>query len=155
MQTSDNGLTFIAKNEGDCLSEQPDNTGPQIGHGHDLTPTEQASQMIYGIDISGGITSAQADYILQQDVSTVYDPALGRLQAQGLIPANVTQNQWDSLADFIYNDGAANCAMMLHHGWSLVPQEMLFWVWGKVKGVEVKMPGLVTRRQAEAQLFQS
>jgi lysozyme len=111
--------------------------------------------MVYGIDISGGITSAQADYILQQDVSTVYDPALERLQAQGLIPANVTQNQWDSLADFIYNDGAANCAMMLHHGWSLVPQEMLFWVWGKVKGVEVKMPGLVTRRQAEAQLFQS
>ena len=155
MQTSQNGLAFIAKNEGDCLSEQPDNTRPQIGHGHDLTAAEQASQTVYGIDISGGITPAQADYILQQDMATVYDPALNRLQAQGLIPADVTQNQWDSLADFIYNDGSVHCATMLHHGWAMVTQEMPLWVWGKVNRVETKMAALTARRQAEIALFNS
>jgi GH24 family phage-related lysozyme (muramidase) len=155
MQTSEAGIAFIAKNEGDCLNEKSDNTGPQIGHGHDLTGPEQATLLVYGIDISAGITPAQADYILQRDLATIYDPALNRLQAQGLIPAGVSQNQWDSLADFVYNDGSANCATMLHHGWALVPQEMMLWVWGKVNGVEVKIAGLVARRQAEVSLFNS
>ena len=155
MQTSLNGRNFIAKNEGDCLTEQPDNTGPQIGHGHDLTPAEQASQIVHGIDISKGITSDQADYILQQDLDTIYDPALNRLQAQGLIPADVTQNQWDSISDFNYNDGPVNTATMLHHGWPAVTQNMLLWVWGKVNGVETKMAGLTARRQAEVALFNS
>jgi hypothetical protein len=66
MQTSEAGIAFIAKNEGDCLNEQPDNTGPQIGHGHDLTGPEQATLLVYGIDISAGITPAQADYILNE-----------------------------------------------------------------------------------------
>ena len=65
------------------------------------------------------------------------------------------QNQWDSLSDFNYNDGSPNCATMLHHGWALVPQEMALWVWGKVKGVEVKMAALVARRAAEVALFNS
>jgi len=153
MQTSPNGLLFIATNEGDCLTEQPDNTGPQISHGHDLTPAEIASKTVYGVYIGAGITADQADYILQQDMTTIYDPALNRFQAQGLIPADCTQNQWDALADFIYNDGAVNCATMLHHGWALVTQNMPLWIWGKVKGVETKMAGLIRRRAAEVKLF--
>ena len=153
MNTSPNGLTFIAKNEGDCLTEQPDNLGPQIGHGHDLAGDELLTHEVHGIYTGKGITSAEADYILQQDMATVYDPALKRLQAQGLIPADVTQNQWDALADFAYNDGPVNCATMLHHGWALVPQELALWVWAKIKGVETKLPGLVARRQAEIALF--
>ena len=153
MQTSPNGRKFIATNEGDCLTEKPDNTGPQIGHGHDLTPAEIASETVYGVYISAGITPDQADYILQQDIDTIYDPALNRFQAQGLIPADVTQNQWDSLADFCYNDGGTRTATMLHHGWSLVTLEMPLWIWGKVNGVEVKIAGLIKRRAAEIALF--
>jgi GH24 family phage-related lysozyme (muramidase) len=153
MNTDAAGQAFIAGNEGTCLNAAPDNTGPQIGHGHDLTPAELKSGLVYGIAWRGGITPDQADYILQQDLATIYDPALNRLMALGLIPADATQNQWTPLADFAYNDGAVAVATMLHHGWALVTTEMPLWVWGKVNGVETKMPGLVARRAAEVALF--
>jgi lysozyme len=150
MKTSDAGKVFIAKNEGLCLTVRPDNRGPQIGHGHDLTPVEQKSQTVYGIDVSNGITQAQADFILDQDMATIYDPALARM-----LPPTATQNQWNACADFIYNEGAAHFATMLHHGWDQVPFQMPAWVYGAINGVETKLPGLVARRAAEVVLFTS
>ena len=63
------------------------------------------------------------------------------------------QNQIDSCADFCYNDGPVHLATMLHHGWDQIPAQMPAWVYGKVKGVETKIPGLVVRRAAEVTLF--
>ena len=148
LQTSPNGKAFIAKNEGTCLVIKPDNKGPQIGHGHDLTPQEQQTKIVYGIDVSNGITNSQADYILDQDLKLVYDPALNRL-----LPPTANQNQVDSCSDFVYNEGSVRLATMLHHGWSQVPYQMPAWVYGEIDGVETKMPGLVARRAAEVALF--
>ena len=148
MKTSPNGIAFIAKNEGTCLVITPDNTGPQIGHGHDMTPEEQATGTVYGIYVRAGITLKDADFILQQDVDTIVDPALNRL-----LPPTANQNQIDSCADFCYNDGPVHLATMLHHGWDQIPAQMPAWVYGKVKGVETKIPGLVVRRAAEVTLF--
>jgi lysozyme len=150
MQTSPAGKAFIKYNEGTCLTIKPDNTRPQIGHGHDLTPAELASGKVYGIPIRPSITVPQADYILDQDMAIAFDPALKRM-----LPATANQNQWNSCADFIYNDGAENLATMLHHGWDQVPNEMPHWIYGKVKGVETKLPGLKARRAAEVALFTS
>ena len=148
MQTSPAGLQFVASNEGKCLTIKPDNRGPQIGHGHDLTSAEASSGVVYGIPIRNGITSDQADYILAQDMNLVYDPALTRM-----LPPTATQNQWDACADFIYNAGVIHFATMLHHGWLQVPTEMPVWVYGMVNGVETKMPGLIARRAKEVALF--
>jgi GH24 family phage-related lysozyme (muramidase) len=153
MPTSQAGKAFIVTNEGTCLTIKPDNRGPQIGHGHDLTPDEIASGSVYGIPVGDGITLEQADFILDQDMETVYDPALNCLQVQGLIPDTVTQNQWDAIADFIYNEGGPNTATMLHHGWDQVPIQMPRWIWEEVNGVEQQSAGLAGRRAKEVALF--
>lgn len=153
MQTSVNGKAFLIQNEGTCLTIKPDNKGPQIGHGHDLTPAEQASNLVYGIDISNGITMDQADSILDQDLAIRFEPFLN-----GLIDPSCTQNQFDSLIDFEYNEGAAHLATMMHHGWALIPHNMPAWIYAteEVNGVStlVVVKGLVRRRQQEVELFQ-
>ena len=150
MQTSPAGLAFIAKNEGTCLTIKPDNRGPQIGHGHDLTPIECQTGIVYGIPIEKGITEKDADHILIQDMNTIYDPALARM-----LPSTAAQNQWNAMADFIYNEGQAHLATLLHHGWSQVTAQLPAWVYGLVDGVETKIPALVARRTVETALFNS
>jgi GH24 family phage-related lysozyme (muramidase) len=147
MQTSQNGFNFLVSNEGTCLTIKPDNKGPQIGHGHDLTPAEQSSKLVYGINISGGITTAQADTILWADLHTVYEPAVNRQAPQA------NQNQFDALIDFCYNLGLAPLATMLHHGFSQVPVQMPAWCYAEIDGVEQKYPPLEARRQKEVALF--
>jgi lysozyme len=144
MQTSQTGKAFIAKNEGDCLTLKPDTTRNQIGHGHNLTPSEQQSMIVYGINISGGITPEQADYILEQDVAKV-DAAMN---AQHLA-LELNQNQWDAVADWAYNEGVGNLITLLAHGIDQIPAQLPRWnlSQGKV------LPGLVARRAAEVALF--
>lgn len=150
MQISPNGKRFIISNEGTCFTIKPDNVRPMIGHGHDMTPQEVASGIVYGIDVRHGINASQADYILDQDCTRVYDPALIRL-----LPATANQNQIDAIGDFMYNAGEPNTATMLHHGWDKVPVNILSWVYGRVNGVGEVIPSLQTRRQKELELFQS
>lgn len=148
MQVSQNGKLLIISNEGTCLTVKPDNKGPQIGHGHDLTPAELASGTVYGISFAGGITEEQADFICDQDLATIYDPALTRL-----LPPTATQNQIDACGDFAYNEGILHLATMLNHGWDQVPNQMPFWVYAMVNGVETKLPGLIARRAKEVALW--
>jgi GH24 family phage-related lysozyme (muramidase) len=147
MQTSPNGFNFLVSNEGTCLTIKPDNKGPQIGHGHDLTPAEVASGEVYGIPVRGGITLAQADHILHQDLSATYEPAVNRLAPQA------NQNQFDALIDFCYNLGPGDLATMLHHGFSQAPVQMPAWHWMEKDGVEVESAALLARRQKEVALF--
>ena len=147
MQTSQNGFNFLVSNEGTCLTIKPDNKGPQIGHGHDLTPAEQSSRAVHGIDISKGITLAQADTILHVDLSTVYEPSVNRLAPQA------NQNQFDALIDFCYNLGPGDLATMLHHGFNQAPVQIPAWCCAEINGVEQKDPPLVSRRAREVELF--
>jgi lysozyme len=69
----------------------------------------------------------------------------------------LTQNQFDALVDFTFNVGQGNLASStllreLNAG-NTAGAAAQFLVWVYAKGVE--LPGLVTRRQAEAALFQT
>ena len=149
--TSQNGKNLIKQNEGTCLTVKGDNKGPQIGHGHDLTPAELASgtvniggeQVIYRF----GITLAQADALLDTDLAATYEPAVNRQAPQA------NQNQFDALVDFTYNLGVGPLATMLHHGFDQAPAHIPAWCYAEIDGVEQKVPALEARRQAEVELF--
>ena len=146
MQTSPAGKAFIKSNEGTCLTIKPDTTRNQIGHGHNLTPAELASGMVYGIPIHPGIAMPQADYILDQDVAKV-DSAMN---AQHLA-LELDQNQWDAVADWAYNVGVGNLVILLAHGIGQIPAQLPRW---NLSNGEV-LPGLIVRRAAEVALFMS
>ena len=143
MQTSVSGVNFIRTNEGIFLEVENDVGHPVIGHGHDITPDELASGLIYGTRFGDGITIEQADAILGKDVAKV-DTAMNRQGLTGI----VNQNQWDCLADFCFNLGEGALIRMLSHGLEQVPMQIPRWTHGE-GGVE--LPGLVTRRQAEVE----
>lgn len=112
-----------------------------IGYGHRLQP--------YKI-LRPSITKAAAEYLLEQDMQ-------GTIQAVArLITVPLTSNQWIALVSFTFNLGPAalqrstlrrkvNCN---EHG--DVPREFLKWIW--VRGQ--KCPGLIRRRQIEANIYQ-
>lgn len=143
MKTSENGILFIKGNEGFVSKISNDVGHPVIGHGHDLTPQEIAKGTFKdGIDLAG------ADKLLRADLDNRFDPVLPKF-----VPATANQNQIDSCSDFLYNDGAANFATMMHHGFDQVPLQMPAWHWTHVNGVLTDCLGLVARRAKEVALF--
>ncbi len=142
MTTGPAGKQLIRASEGLSLAIKPDNKGPQIGYGHDLTASEIASGVY-----AGGITAAQAEAILDNDLATQIEPAVNRMAPWA------NQNEFDALISFCYNEGTAHLATMLGHGQTMVPIEMPYWVYAEIKGVETKLPALETRRAAEVALF--
>jgi GH24 family phage-related lysozyme (muramidase) len=139
MQTSVHGIQFIAANEGFIPHIIDDCGHPCIGHGHDLTPEEFACGVY-----KDGITEDQANDLLGKDVATV-DAILNRQGLSGLI----NQNQHDALADFTYNLGGGALIQLLAHGIDQVPAQLPRWVRGGGK----VLPGLVARRRAEVDLW--
>ena len=144
MQTSTKGQQLIQSMEGLTLTIKPDNKGPKIGYGHDLTPAE-----IDNGTFDDGITPGEAYRLMLEDLAAQVEPAVNRLAPWA------NQNQFDALADFCYNEGAAHLATMLHHGEAQVPTQMPAWVYAAINGVETKLAGLVRRRAAEVALFQT
>jgi GH24 family phage-related lysozyme (muramidase) len=143
MQTSENGISFIKENEGFIAKISDDVGHPVIGHGHDLTQEEIANGTFKdGIDLPG------ADILLRTDLTNRFDPVLLEF-----LPATANQNQIDACSDFLYNDGAANFAVMVHHGFDQIPVQMPAWHWAHVNGVLTSLPGLVERRAKEVALF--
>jgi lysozyme len=67
------------------------------------------------------------------------------------------QGQYDALVSFTYNEGAgrlqsSTLLKVLNAGdYAAVPAEFIKWVFGG----GVKLPGLVTRRSAEAAMFKT
>jgi len=139
---SDQGLALTAQFEGLQLTAYQDPVGVwTIGYGHT------------GPDVVPGltITQEQASDLLLQDVSGAV-AAVNRL-----VTIPLTQNQFDALVDFTFNVGQGNLASStllreLNAG-NTAGAAAQFLVWVYAKGVE--LPGLVTRRQAEAALFQT
>ena len=136
MKTSQAGLTLIESSEGLRTETYLDVAGnPTIGYGHLIKPDE---------DFSAGITQAQAQELLAQDVATA-EAAVNAMAPQA------NQNQFDALVDFTFNLGAGALRTMLGHGWSQVPTQIPRW--NQAGGVV--HAGLVTRRRAEVVLFET
>jgi GH24 family phage-related lysozyme (muramidase) len=76
------------------------------------------------------------------------------------VSVDLNQNQNDALVSFAYNVGAANFRQssllrLLNQGnYAAVPGELKKWTKARQNGVLVDLPGLVNRRNAEADLFQ-
>jgi GH24 family phage-related lysozyme (muramidase) len=140
MQTSDNGVAFIAGNEGYMPIPKPDTGGNLVwGHGHDRVGQEP---------VPASITLPDADALLRTDLTTRFDPAVNRH-----VPANCTQNQFDAMADFCYEFGEGGLQQLLAHGWEQVTTQLPRWCHAEVNGTLVELAGLVARRQKEITLF--
>jgi len=72
---------------------------------------------------------------------------------------NINQNQYDACIDFIFNFGCrtfrgSTLFRYLNAGqMAKAAMEFNRWVYGNVNGKMVKLPGLITRRQKETDLF--
>ncbi len=71
----------------------------------------------------------------------------------------LNQRQFDALVSFTYNAGAANLASstllkrLNNRDYDGAADEFMRWVFATARGVKVKLPGLVKRREAERKLF--
>ena len=96
------------------------------------------------------VSPHQAENLLRMDIAE-FEEAINRL-----VNVPLTQNQFDALLSFTYNVGAAALedstllAELNKRHYSAVPGEMKRWT--RAQGVQ--LPGLVTRREKEAALFE-
>jgi len=141
MRVSEAGLAFTANEEGFSAVIYDDNGHPAIGYGHDIQPGEI---------FNPPITKLEAQQLLSQDIATRFEPALN-----SLVPLECTQNQFDALADFAYNEGVGALAMLLGHGWDQVTNQLPRWRFIHVSGVITEDAGLAARRQREISLFET
>jgi lysozyme len=139
---SDSGLELTKEFEGLNLNSYQDQVGVwTIGYGHT------------GPSVHGGltITQDQADQLLLSDI------AASVICVNRAVTAEINQNQFDALVDFVFNLG---CAALLSSTLlrdlnagdfeAVAPQ---FLLWDHAGGVVI--PGLLRRRQAESNLFQN
>lgn len=146
MQLSSRGLALIKEFEGCRLTAYQDSVGVwTIGYGW--------TRPVDGKPIESGMTidQATADRLLKTGLVGYENDVLN------LVKVKLTQNQFDALVSFTYNLGAhalstSTLLKKLNAGdYSGAADEFLRWdkAGGKV------LPGLVKRREAEKQLFQS
>ncbi len=137
------GLELIKSYEGFSSVIYRDSAGlPTIGYGHLITSSEKNL-------FTAGITKSKAEELLKADVITA-ERAVTRL-----ITVPLNDNQFDSLVSFTFNLGAAVLqrstlrATVIRAEHEQVPLEFLRWVFADGR----KIPGLVRRRQTEAELY--
>ena len=141
MRVSEAGLAFVCSNEGFSAGIYQDNGRPAIGFGHDIQPGET---------FNPPITRIEAQQLLTLDMAHRYEPELN-----SLIPSDCTQNQFDALADFAYNEGAGALAILLGHGWDEVTTQLPHWSFEHVNGILTQSEALLERRKKEIALFES
>lgn len=140
MTTSSEGLSLIKKYEGCRLRAYKCPAGVwTIGYGH-----------TQGVTSAMVITQSQADQFLQDDIA----PIERQLNA---LKINFRQGQFDALVSFIFNLGIGNFnkstlkrRILAGANDTAIANE--FRRWNKAGGKV--LPGLVARREAEAQLWQ-
>ena len=147
---SANGLAFIQRNESLRLTAYMDSAGiPTIGYG---------STVVDGVKVKMGdtITPDRASAALNTDAKKFV------LALRGLVNVPLTQNQVDSLVDFMYNvgSGAFQSSTLLKTIRSKAPVTAdLFTRWNKVHDPKtqelVVVPGLTARREREFALYNS
>jgi lysozyme len=136
------GLTLTKNFEGCQLSAYADQGGVwTIGYGH-TGP---------GVHAGLAITQQQADTFLQSDLAGAVSCV------NSLVTSEIAQCQFDALVDFTFNLGCASLAnsMLLRYviAGDFADAANQFLRWDHVGGVVI--PGLLRRRQAEIQLFNS
>jgi lysozyme len=149
MQISNAGLNLIKTDEGfkPHLYNCPANDAT-IGYGH-LVHHGPICGAASEAPFAGGISEAAATALLLQDV------AYAEHAVEHLVKVPLSQGQHDSLVSFTYNEGAgrlqtSTLLKVLNAGdYAVAPAEFMKWVFGG----GVKLPGLVTRREAEVALF--
>lgn len=143
MKTSEAGLAFVSKWEGEVLKVYKDSVGiPTIGVGHVVRPGES---------FAGGITHEQAIEMLRKDIMIAEDAV-----NKGVKVA-ITQAQFDACVSMTFNVGTGNflsstlLKLINQNNPTAAADEFLKWVHagGKV------LQGLVNRRKAERELFLS
>jgi lysozyme len=139
---SDAGLNLTQTCEGCRLSAYADQGGVwTIGYGH-TGP---------GVHAGLTITQEQADIFLQSDIA-------GSVACVNkLVTANISQSQFDALVDFTFNLGCASLAsstlLRYVNTGDFAGAANEFQRWDHIGNIIV--PGLLRRRQAEAQMFSS
>ncbi|QCN95674.1 lysozyme [Azospirillum argentinense] len=117
---------------------------PTIGYGHTA-----------GVELGQSITSAQADNFLQSDLTAA------AAQVDKLVTVALNPDQRGALASFVFNLGAGSlqCSTLLRllnqGDYEGAAGQFGRWVYATVNGVKTQLPGLVKRRAAEADLFES
>lgn len=151
MQTSEQGLAFIAANEGLRLQTYLDTAGhPTIGVGHLITLVEKQSGAF-----DAGISQQQAMEMLRHDIvrtETAVAP---------LVRVPLSQGQWDAIIDFAFNLGSGALAhstllVKLNAGdYATARAELVKWCYVRnpATGQPVVSQGLLGRRQREAALW--
>ena len=92
MQISSAGRAWIKHSEGFSGVAYVDAGGMSIGYGHHIVPPES---------FADGVTSAQADALLDQDIA-IAESAVNRM-----VNVQLTQGQFDAMVDLTYNEGAS------------------------------------------------
>jgi|WetSurMetagenome_2_1015567.scaffolds.fasta_scaffold05261_2 GH24 family phage-related lysozyme (muramidase) len=151
---SQDGIDLITEYEGIRYNLYDDPAGHcTIGVGHlvhtgNCDGTDPSEQ-----EFLGGITEDQSQELLRADVATAEQD----VNSQVTVP--LTQSQFDALVSFTYNLGGGNLATLLsdsglnNGAYGAVPAELNRYTHGRVNGVMQELPGLVTRRANEAELF--
>jgi lysozyme len=140
MRYSKRGIALTESFEGCRLIAYQDSKGVwTIGYGH-----------TGGIVVPGlTCTQAQAELWLSLDI------AWAEKEVNRVVKTPLTQNEFDSLVDFVFNCGSGNfehstmLKLLNHNDHVLAAAE--FQKWDKCGGVE--LPGLLRRRRAEAAAF--
>lgn len=146
MNVSAAGRAFIERNEGCSLGAYWDVDGYSIGYGH------------HGAGVTEGlqITREQADTLLAHDLIWV------EAAVTAAIAVPLSQNAFDALCDFVYNEGAgalrsSTLARLINLGVKDPDRiKMAFSMWDKsanAGGDLVDNAALLARRQAEAALY--
>jgi len=145
MKTSQNGLEFVAREEGEVDHVYNDIAGiPTIGVGHVVRPGES---------FPNGITHQQAMDMLAVDIGTAEN------QVNTCVKVTMTQNQFDALVSFTFNCGGGALAQSstlkdLNSGdIQGAANALLLWDKTTINGVLQSDPGLHGRRVRERQLF--
>jgi len=141
LRLSTEGSELLKRSEGFSSWPYADAAGFQtIGFGHRVKPGE---------NFAGGISQAQADAILVQDVR------IAELAVTRLVKVTLTQGQFDALVDFVFNLGAGQLAgstlLKYLNGGNYDSAAWQLLAWDHVGSREVA--GLKNRREAEFRLW--
>ena len=139
MKTSDNGIEFIKKHEGLRLKAYLCPAGKwTIGYGHTK-----------GVKPGQVVTKEEAERLLREDLIVVEN----EINRHNL---NINQNQFDALASFVYNVGVGNFRtstllkkIKANPNDKTIANKFKRWVYSNGK----RLPGLVKRREEEAELY--
>ncbi|MNJ48093.1 Lysozyme RrrD [compost metagenome] len=117
---------------------------PTIGYGHLLSRTAWAPLSQFP-----AISVEQAEALLRVDLVKATSAVLR------LVKVKLNANQLAALIDFVFNAGGGNFEIstlrkVINRGdFSAVPAQLMRWVYAK----GIRLPGLVKRRRAEAELW--